>query len=56
MVSKTKNPLNVLIEKFAPRNHRLFSLDKPRDAKRWSSGQIFLSHTNTHDGFLYTVY
>ena len=29
------------IEKSVPRDHRLSSLGKPRDAKLWSSGQIF---------------
>ena len=29
------------IEKFVLRDHRLSSLGKPRDAKRWSSGRIF---------------
>ena len=40
------------IEKSVRRDHRLPSLGKPRDANRWSSGQIFLSHPHTHDGFL----
>ena len=31
-------------EKSVPRDHRLSSLGKPRDAKRRSSGRIFLSH------------
>ena len=30
------------------------SLSKPRDAKRRSSGQIFLSYPHTHDKFLYS--
>ena len=34
------------IEKSVPRDHRLSSLGKPRDANRWSSGQIFY-HTFT---------
>ena len=33
------------IEKSVPRDHHLSSLGKPRDANRWSSGQIFLSHS-----------
>ena len=40
------------IEKSVPRDHRLSSLGKPRDAKRWSSGRIFLSFPHTHDRFL----
>ena len=32
------------------------SLGKPRDAKRQSSGQIFLSYPHTHDRFLYYSY
>ena len=42
------------IEKSVPRDHRLSSLGKPRDAKRRSSGQIFLSYPHTHGGFLYS--
>ena len=47
--------VRVGIEKSAPLDHRsrLSSLGKSCDAKRWSSGQIFLSHPHTHDGFLY---
>ena len=41
------------IEKCVPRDHRLSSLGKPRDAKRRSSGRIFLSYPHTHEGFLY---
>ena len=33
-----------VLEKPVPRDHRLSSLGKPRDAKRRSSGRIFLSH------------
>ena len=40
------------IEKSVPRHHRLSSLGKPRDAKRRSSGRIFLSYPHTHDIFL----
>ena len=43
------------IEKSVPRNHRLSSLGKPRDAKRRSSGQIFLSYPHTHDRFLDSI-
>ena len=43
-----------MIEKSVPRDHRLSSLGKPRDAKRRSSGGIFLSYPHTHDGFLYS--
>ena len=32
-------------------DHCLSSLSKPRDAKRRSSGWIFLSYLHTHDGF-----
>ena len=38
---------------FVPRNHRLSSLDKPRDAKRRTSGRIFLSYPHTHERVLY---
>ena len=36
------------IEKSVPLDHRLSSIGKPCDAKRQSSGQIFLSHPHTH--------
>ena len=36
-----------------PRNHRLSSLGKPRDAKRRSSEHIFLTYPHTYDRFLY---
>ena len=57
MVSKEKNPLlcEGRIEKSVPRDHRLSSLGKPCDAKRRSSGRIFLSYPHTHDRFLYAV-
>ena len=42
------------IEKAVSRDHRLSSLGKPRDAKRQSTGKIFLSYPHTHDRFLYT--
>ena len=42
------------IEKSVPQDHRLSSLGKPRDAKRQSSGRIFLSYPPTHDRFLYS--
>ena len=32
-----------------PRDHCLASLGKPRDARQWSSGQIFLSTLLTND-------
>ena len=44
------------IEKSVPQDHHLSSLRKPRDAKRWSSGQIFLSHPHTHDRFLHSFW
>ena len=37
------------IEKSVPRDHRLSSFGKPRDAKRLSSRRFFLSHTHTCD-------
>ena len=40
-------------EKYVHRNHSLTSLGKPRDAKQWSSGRIFLSTPHTRDRFLY---
>ena len=40
------------IEKSIPQDHHLASLGKPCDAKRRSSGRIFISHPYTHDGFL----
>ena len=40
------------IEKSVPQDHHLSSLGKPRDAKRRSSGQIFLSYPHTYDRFL----
>ena len=40
------------IEKFVPRDHRFLSLGKPHDAKRGSSGRIFLSYPHTHYRFL----
>ena len=41
------------IEKSVPWDHRLSSLGKPRDAKRRSSGRIFLSYPHIHDRLLY---
>ena len=41
------------IEKSVPRDHCLTSLGKPRDAKRRSSGRIFLPYPHTHGRFLY---
>ena len=43
------------MKKSVPWDHRLSSLGKPRDAKRGSSGRIFLSHPHTHDRFLYSL-
>ena len=45
---------DVRIEKSVPWDYSLSSLGKPRDAKRRSSGQIFLSYPQTIDGFLYS--
>ena len=44
------------IEKSVPRDHRLSSLGKPRDANRRSLGRIFLSYPHTHDRFLYSIF
>ena len=44
------------IEKSVPQDHPLSSLGLPRDAKRQSSGWIFLCHSHTHDGFGYSGY
>ena len=45
------------IEKSVPHDHRLLSLCKPCDAKRWSPGWIFLSHPHTHNAYiLRTIY
>ena len=44
------------IEKSVPRYHRLSSLCKPPDAKRRSSGWIFLSYLHTHNRFLYSMH
>ena len=41
------------LKKSVPRDHPLSSLGKPRDVKWQYSGQIFLSYSHTHDGFLY---
>ena len=49
MVSQNINLL------FVPRDNRLSSLGKPRDAKRRSSGRGFLSYLYTYDIFLYYV-
>ena len=53
-MSKKKNPLFVwgYDRKSVPRDHRLSSFGKPRDAERWSPGRIFLSYPHTRDGFL----
>ena len=42
------------IEKSIPPDHYLSSLGKLRDAKQWSSEQIFLSHPHTHGRYLYS--
>ena len=54
-VSKKKNSLVVggREEKSVSRDHLLSSLGKPCDAKQRSSGWIFLSHSYTHERFLY---
>ena len=53
-MSKKKNPLFLWgrIEKSVFLDHHLSSLGNPRDAKRRSSGPIFLSYHHTHDEFL----
>ena len=38
------------------RDHHVSFLGKPCDIKRESSGQILLSHPQTHDGSLYMYY
>ena len=45
------------IEKSVPRDYSLSSVGKPRDAKRRSTGRIFLSYMypHTHDGFLCSI-
>ena len=43
------------IEQSVPRDNSLSSLGKPRDAKRRSSGQIFLSNPHTNNGFLFLL-
>ena len=55
-MSKKKNPYSCEdgIEKSVPRDNRLSSLGKPRDANRWSSGRIesyFLSHQVRLQGY-----
>ena len=42
------------IEKSVPRDQRLSSFGKPRDAKRRSSGGIFLSYPHTNNGFFFS--
>ena len=39
------------MEKSVPSDHCLSSLGKPRDAKRQSLGQIFLSYPHPHDRY-----
>ena len=41
--------------KLVPRDHNLSLFEKLCDAKRLSSGWIFLSYPHTHDRFLYTT-
>ena len=41
------------MEKTIPHDHLLSTLGKPRDAKRRSSGRIFLSYPHTYDRFFY---
>ena len=55
VVSKKNNPFLVWgwLRKIRPEVHRLLSLGKHRDVNRWSTGQMFVSHPHTHDGFLY---
>ena len=43
------------IEKSIPLDHCLSSLCKPLGAKKWSSGQIFISYPHTHDRFIYSA-
>ena len=47
------------IEESVPRDHRLSSHGKPRDANRWSSVRIFLSLVmpiaDPQDGFFYPI-
>ena len=54
ITSKKKNPLFKQggIEESVPQDHHLSSLCKLPDAKRSSSGQIFLYYPHTHDRFL----
>ena len=54
MVSEKKKPLFVggWDRKNHPRDPRLSSLGKPREIKRCSSGQVFLSYPHTYDGLL----
>ena len=42
--------------RMGPRDHRLFSLGKPLDAKRLFLGRNFLSHSHTHDRFLFYLH
>ena len=45
-----------MIEKSISQDRRLSSLSKPCDAKRRSSGQIFLSYPHTYDRYLHSVF
>ena len=51
MMSKKKNLL--FLWGWEGKAHSLRSLNKSRNAKLWFSWQIFLSHSHTHDIFLY---
>ena len=53
MVSYLCGVIECGLEKSVPQDNRLSSLGKPRDAKQWSSGQIFLSHPHTHDSIVF---
>ena len=54
-MSKKQNPLILWgwYRKIRPSQSPMSSLGKPRDANRWSSRWIFLSHPHTHDRFSY---
>ena len=43
------------IEKYVHWDHRLSSIGKPRDAKWWSLGRLFLFYPHTHDTFFYYI-
>ena len=52
MVGKKKIHCEGRIEKSVPRDHRFSSLGKPRDDKRQSTWQFFLSYSHTHDSYI----